>query len=135
MLAPPKALGGEPEEPDFPFAHLIDWKRIVVVLNKTTAVLSSSEPSYDALVERLIELEPRAQSVRRYMRRVAHWLLFDAHAADGTLHRQDAAICSDLLDWCQAGAQASGAGSGAVEAARIGQDSSECEHGRHKFKH
>ena len=84
-------IRGEPEEPDFPFAHLIDWKRIVVVLNKTTAVLSSSEPSYDALVERLIELEPRAQSVRRYMRRVAHWLRFDAHAADGTLHRQDAA--------------------------------------------
>lgn len=81
----------EPEEPDFPFAHLIDWKRIVVVLNKTTAVLSSGEPSYDALVERLLKLEPRAASVRHYMRRVAHWLLFDAHAADGTLQRQDAA--------------------------------------------
>jgi hypothetical protein len=91
LLTSPKAWGGEPEEPEFPFAHLIDWKRIVLVLNKTTAVLSSSEPSYDALVERLIELEPRAASVRRYMRRVAHWLLFDAHAADGTLHRQDAA--------------------------------------------
>ena len=84
-------LEGEPEEPDFPFANLIDWQRIVVMLNKTIAVISSSEPSYDGLVERLIELEPQAASVRRYLRRVAHWLLFDTHAADGTLHRQDAA--------------------------------------------
>ena len=87
-------LGGEPtpEEPDFPFGHLIDWRRIVVVLNKTEgAIRSSSEPSYEALVARLLKLEPQAAAVRRYMRRVAHWLMFDAHAADGTLHRQDAA--------------------------------------------
>ena len=83
-----------------PFPSLIDWDRIVVRLPTrqpvngepppVTASQSAPTPAqshlqllqreFDGLVPRLLALEPSAPARRRYMRRVAHWLRWDAPA-------------------------------------------------------
>lgn len=56
---------------NYPFPSLINWSRIVVPVDRNIS-------AYEALVPRLLELEPNAHLVRQYMRNVAHWMLFDA---------------------------------------------------------